>query len=86
MTEKTTQSAECLSRLTAELGTLRPITKEDLFKINIPDLTGAYVYKSLLHNGYLICKDEGMQQIPIIRSVFNTKLDAEAYIALRTSA
>ena len=63
-----------------------PITKNDLFKINIPDLSGAYIYKSLLHNGYLICKKEAGQQKVIVSDVFKTAQDAEAYIALRTSA
>lgn len=80
------QQAGALSHLSDELGALRSLTKEYLYKIKIPDLTGAYIYKSLLHNGYLICKNDGIAQKVIVNEVFNTVNDAEAYMALRTSA
>ena len=83
MSDKTSVGEHPLER---ELGTLRKITKDDLFKINIPDLTDAYIYKSLLQDGYLICKDDGFEQKVIVNEVFKTAQEAEAYIALRTSA
>ena len=56
------------------------------YSITLQDLSNTYIYKSLLHNGYLICKEDGNQQRVVVDCVFKTKLDAEAYIALRTTA
>lgn len=58
---------------------------EELDNHNQSDFSGAYVYRSLLHGGYLICKEDsdGMQY-NVTKLVFKSQQEAQYYIDMFT--
>lgn len=54
---------------------------DELDKPNQIDFCGAYVYRSLLHGGYLICKEDGEGvQYNVTKLVFKSPQEAQEYI------